>query len=137
MPFLVHNFGTFGLHLTWDVFDFGRRRATVRQRETQLAESEENLRRLKDQAAVAIERGYDKLQRTKSLVRVASEVVRLRQEGERLAQNQLAQGVTLASERRQATAASYQAQADFLQANLGYLLAWAELEQAAGRTPGF
>ena len=137
VPFLVHNFGTFGLHLTWDVFDFGRRRATVRQRETQSAESEENLRRLKEQAAVAIERAYNKLQRTKSLVRVASEVVRLRQEGERLAQNQLAQGVTLASERRQATAASYQAQADFLQANLGCLLAWAELEQAAGQTPGF
>ena len=137
VPFLVHNFGTFGFHLTWDVFDFGKRRATVRQRETQLAESEENVRRLKDKVAVDIDRSYNKLQRTKSLVRVASEVVRLRQEGERLAQNQLTQGVVLASDRSQATAASYQAQADYLQANLGYLLAWAELEQAAGRTPGF
>ena len=137
VPFLVHNFGTFGLHLTWDVFDFGRRRATVRQRETQLAEAEENVRRLKDKVAVDIDRSYNKLQRTKSLVRVASEVVRLRQEGERLAQNQLTQGVVLASDRSQATAANYQAQADYLQANLGYLLAWAELEQAAGRTPGF
>ena len=137
VPFLLRNFGTFGVNLTWDVFDFGKRRAAVREREAQLAQAEENLKRLKEEVAVAIERSYNKLERTGSLVRVANQVVKLRQESERLAQNELTQGVILASERRQATAASYQAQADFLQASLGYLLAWAELEQAAGRTPGF
>ena len=70
-------------------------------------------------------------------MQVASQVVILRQEGERLAGNQLTQGVVLMSDRRQATAATYKAQADYLQASLGYLLAWAELEQAVGRTPGF
>jgi hypothetical protein len=40
------------------------------------------------------------------------------------------------SDLRYATAASYKAQADYLQASLGYLLAWAELEQTVGRTPG-
>lgn len=29
----------------------------------------------------------------------------------------------------------YKAEADFLEASLGYLLAWAELERAVGRTP--
>jgi multidrug resistance efflux pump len=37
VPFLVHNFGTFGLALNYDVFDFGKRRAVVREREAQLA----------------------------------------------------------------------------------------------------
>ena len=137
VPFLVRNFGTFGVNLDWDVFDFGKRRAAVREREAQLAQAQENLRRMKDSVAVAIERSYNKLTRTKHLVQVASEVVSLRQESDRLAQNQLAQGVVLASERRQATAATYKAQADYLQASLGYLLAWAELEQQIGRTPGF
>ena len=136
LPFLVTNFGTFGLNLTWDVFDFGKRRAAVLEHEAQLAQSEENLRRLKDQVAVGIVRSCNKLQRTRDLVQVANQVVKLRQEGERLAGNQLTQGVALMSERRQATAAKYQAQADFLQASLGYLLAWAELEEAIGRTPG-
>jgi outer membrane protein TolC len=136
LPFLVRNFGTFGLNLSWDVFDFGKRHAAVREREAQLEQAEENLSRLKDDVAVEIERSYSKLERTKSLVQVAGEVVRLRQEGERLAQNQLVQGVVLASERSQATAARYKAQADLLQANLGYLLARAELDQAVGRTPG-
>jgi outer membrane protein TolC len=136
VPFLVRNFGTFGVNLSWDVFDFGKRRAAVREREAQLAQAEENLERLKEEVAVGIERSYNKVERTKSLVEVANQVVRLRNEGERLAQNQLTEGVVLVSERRQATAATYKAEADFLQASLGYLLAWAELEQAVGRTPG-
>ena len=137
VPFLVRNFGTFGVNLSWDVFDFGKRRAAVREREAQLAQAEENLEQLKEEVAVGIEKSYNKVERTKSLVEVANQVLRLRHEGERLAQNQLTEGVVLVSERRQATAATYKAEADFLQASLGYLLAWAELEQAVGRTPGF
>jgi outer membrane protein TolC len=137
VPFLVRNFGTFGVNLDWTVFDFGKRRSAVREREAQLQQAEENLRRLKEEVAVGIERSYNKVERTKNLVQVANEVVKLRQESERLAQNQLTQGVVLVSERRQATAATYKAEADYLQASLGYLLAWAELEQAVGHTPGF
>jgi len=136
VPFLLHNFGTFGVNLNWEVFDFGKRRSAVREREAQLAQAEENLRRLKDEVSVGIERSYNKVERTRNMVQVAKEVVKLRQESERLAQNQLTQGVILVSERRQATAASYKAQAEYLQASLGYLLAWAELEHTAGRTPG-
>jgi outer membrane protein TolC len=137
VPFLVRNFGTFGVHLSWDVFDFGKRRAELREREAQFAQSEENLQRLKEEVVVRIERSYNKVQRSRNLVQVANQVVKLRQEGERLAGNQLTHGVLLMSEQRQATAATYKAEADYLQASLGYLLAWAELEQAVGRTPGF
>ncbi len=136
VPFLVHNFGTFGVNLTWEVFDFGKRRSAVREREAQLAQADENLRRLKEEVAVGIERSYNKVERTKNLVQVANQVVKLRQEGERLALNQLKQGVVLVSDRRQAIAATSKAEADYLQASLGYLLAWAELEQGVGRTPG-
>jgi outer membrane protein TolC len=136
VPFLVHNFGTFGVSLSYDVFDFGKRRAAVRERAVQLAEAEQNVERLKEEVAVSIERSYNKVERTRSMVGVATEVAKLRQESERLATNQLAQGAVQVSERRQATSANYKAQADLLQASLGYLLARAELEQAVGRTPG-
>jgi outer membrane protein TolC len=136
VPFFVRNFGTFGINMSWEVFDFGKRRAEVRERQDQLAVAEENLRRLKEQVAVSIERSYNKMLRTRSLLEVATQVVKLRQESERLAQNQLVQGAVMVSDRRQATAATYKAQADFLQANLGYLLAWAELQEAVGITPG-
>jgi outer membrane protein TolC len=136
VPFVAHNFGTFGLTLTYDVFDFGKRRAVVREREEKLAEAQENLTRLKEAVSVRVERSYNKVERTKQMLEVANEVVRLRAEGERLAQNQLTQGVELVSNVRQASAANYKAQADLLQAQLGYLLANAELEQTIGRTPG-
>jgi outer membrane protein TolC len=136
VPFLVRNFGTFGVSLNYEVFDFGKRRSAVREREAQLAQAQENLQRLKDQVAVGIERSFNKIERTKSMVDVAKQVVMLRQESERLANNQMTQGVVLVSDHRQSTAATYKAQADYLQASLGYLLAWAELEQAVGRTPG-
>ena len=136
VPFLVHNFGTFGLNLSYDLFDFGKRRAAVREREAQLAQAEENLTRLKEQAVVVIEKSYNKLERTKNLVQVADQIVKLRQESERVVEAQVTEGVLLVSDRRQSRAATYRAEADYLQASLGYLLAWAELEQASGRTPG-
>jgi outer membrane protein TolC len=137
VPFLDHNFGTFGVSLTYDVFDFGKRRAAVGEHEVQLAEAEQNLERLKEEVAVSIQRSYDKVERTKNMVNVANQIAQLRQENERLATNQLAHGVVQVSQKMQATAANYKAQADLLQASLGYLLARAELDQAAGRTPGF
>jgi outer membrane protein TolC len=74
--------------------------------------------------------------KAKSMVDVANQVVELRRESQRLAQNQSAQGEALASALSDAAAATYKAQADFLQAKLGYLLAWAEVQQQAGMTPG-
>jgi len=136
VPFLVRNFGTVGISMNYTLWDFGKRRATVREHSAQLAEAQENLEHLKDQVAVAVERSYNKLERTKSMVNVASQVAQLRQESERLATNQAAQGVVLISDVRHATAAHYEAKAELLQARLGYLLAWAELERTLGRAPG-
>ncbi len=136
VPFLVHNFGTFGVALNYDVFDFGKRGAVVREREAQLAQARENVERLKETVSVQIERSLNKMERTKQMLRVAVEVVKLRMEGERIAENQMTQGVVLVSAQRQASAASYRAQADLLQAQLAHLFARAELEQTIGRTPG-
>ena len=136
VPFFVHNFGTVGVNLNYTLWDFGKRRAAVRERGSQLAEAEQNLERLKEEVAVAVERSYNKLERTKSMVNVATQVAQLRQESERLATNQVAQGLVLISDVRHATAANYEAKAELLQARLGYLLAWAELERTIGRAPG-
>jgi outer membrane protein TolC len=136
VPFLPRNFGTFGVLMNYDVFDFGKRRAAVREREAQLAEAQENVERLKQAVAIEIERRANKVEQTKKMLEVASEVVRLRTESERVAEHQFKEGVVLVSQRRQASAASYKAEADLLQAQLAYMLAQAELQQTIGRTPG-
>jgi outer membrane protein TolC len=136
VPFLVRNFGTVGVNMRYTLWDFGKRRAEVREHATQLAEAEQNLEHLKEQIAVEVERSYNKLERTKSMVNVAVQVAKLREESERLTTNQAAQGVVLISDVRHAAAANYKAKADLLQASLGYLLAYAELERTVGRAPG-
>jgi outer membrane protein TolC len=136
VPFLVSNFGTVGVRLSYDVFDFGKRRAAIREREAQLAEAEENLKRLKDGISAQVERTYNALERTKNLVTVADQVVALRRESERLSKNQVTEGVVTVANTLEATSATYKSQVDLLQANLNYMLAWAELKQTVGQTPG-
>ena len=136
VPFLVRNFGTVGINLNYTLWDFGKRRAEVRGHQTQLAESEQNLERLREEVAVKVERSYNKLERTRNMVNVAVQVAKLRAESERLANEQEKEGVVLISDVRHATAANFKAKADLLQANLAYLLAWAELQRTIGRTAG-
>jgi outer membrane protein TolC len=136
VPFAVPNFATVGVQLDYDVFDFGKRRAAVKEREAQLAEAEENLKRLKDSISAQVERTYNAVERTKSLVAVADQIVALRRENERLSHNQVTEGVVTVVNTLEAASATYKSQVDLLQANLNYMLAWAELKQTIGQTPG-
>lgn len=136
LAFIVTNFGTVGVQLNYDVFDFGKRRSAVRGREAQLREAEENLQRLKDSISAQVERNYNALERTKNLVAVAGQVVALRRENERLSKNQRTEGVVTTANTLEAASATYKSQVDLLQANLNYMLAWAQLKQTIGQTPG-
>jgi len=62
--------------------------------------------------------------------------VALRRESERLSHNQVTQGVVTVANTLEAASATYKSQVDLLQANLNYMLAWAELKQTVGQTPG-
>jgi outer membrane protein TolC len=136
IAFIVNNIGSVGVQLNYDVFDWGKRRAAVRERDAQLQEAEENLQRLKDSISAQVERSYNALERTKNLVAVADKVVALRRESERLSKNQVSEGVVTAANNLEAVSATYKSQVDLLQANLNYMLAWAQLKQTIGQTPG-
>ena len=42
-PFLSRNNGAFGMRMTWTMFEFGKRRGQVSEREAEVAQAEENL----------------------------------------------------------------------------------------------
>ena len=42
-PFVSPNNGVVGLHMTWTVFEFGKRRGQVSERQAEVAQAEENL----------------------------------------------------------------------------------------------
>lgn len=135
VAFLFHNYGAVGAEFTYTLFDGGKKRAVLHEREAQRAQAEENLQRLKDEAAANVARALDKIEQTRSLTSLTQQVVELRREADRIMGVQLGRGVILTSKRTEAAAALTKAQADMTRAQLGYLQSQAELEVLMGRIP--
>jgi outer membrane protein TolC len=135
IPFLVHNFGTFGVTLSYDLFDGGKREAEVRDSRTLLAQAELNLTKVEDGVAVQVEKAYDKVEQLQDLVGVAEEALKVRTEAARLADRQFEQSETLASARSEAHAKVISAEASSLEANLSLSLAQGDLIRTIGQIP--
>ena len=135
VPFLARNFGTFGFHLGYDLFDGGRKRAVKGEREAQLAQAKENLAKLTDEVELAVHSAYNKLERTQQMLKVSEEVVALRSESNRVLQQELLQGAALKSRAAMATAQEYDAKALLLQSEMDYSQAHDEFVHAMGLIP--
>jgi outer membrane protein TolC len=135
VPFLAGNFGTVGIHLTYELFDGGKKRANVAARRAQLAQAKENLARLRDEVELRVSTASNKLERTRQMVAVSQELVALRGESRRVASEQLTRGAALRSLAAASLAQELEAEALLLQSRLDYVQAAAELDQATGRTP--
>jgi outer membrane protein TolC len=135
VPFLVHNFGTFGFILSYDLFDGGRRNAEIRDSRTLLSEAELNLTKTEEEVTVRVETAYDRIEELQNMVGVAEEVLKVRVEAARLAGRQFDQNAALASAPAEAYAKSISAKASLLEANLGLSLAQSELKRTIGQIP--
>ena len=134
VPFLARNFGTFGVHFGYDLFDGGKKRATLRVRDAQLAQAKEALARITDEVEVRVQSAYNKLERTQQMIAVSRELLATRQEAKRVAAQQLEQGAYLRSQAEVATAQEFEAQTLLLQSQLDYAQAQDELTLAIGQT---
>lgn len=132
VSFAAHNVGTFGLMLSWDIWDWGKRRAVIGERRAQLSQAEKNLQRLNDAVTVELDKAYRKLENTKGMMDVAREALALQKERLRLISDQLKTSTTSFAKYNEAVAAVKKAESDELQARLGYELAVAELNRIAG-----
>ncbi len=134
VPFMARNFGTFGVHFGFDVFDSGRKKALVHERQAQLSQAKENLAKLTDEVEVSVQTAYNKLERTQQMLKVSEEVLSLRTESNRVRQQELIQGAALNSQADSATAQEYDAKALLLQSQLDYFEAHDEVIHAIGGT---
>jgi len=135
VPLLVHNFGTFGFTLSYDLFEGGRRNAEIRDSRTLLSQAELNLAKVKEEVAVQVEAAYDKVEQLQNMVGVAEEALKVRIEVARLSDRQFEQNAALASARAEAQAKAVSAKASYLEANLGLSLAQADLKRTIGQMP--
>jgi outer membrane protein TolC len=137
IPFLASNFGTLGVRLSYELFSGGRKRATLRERDVELAQAKENLARISDEVELRVQTAYNKLERTRQMIAVADELVSLRAEGRRMTLEQVARGSALPSQSLTSVAQELEAKAGMLQSQLDYLQAVAEMDDAIGRAPGY
>jgi outer membrane protein TolC len=135
VPLLVHNFGTFGFAVTYDLFDGGRRNSEIGSSRTLLSEAEVSLAKAEDELTVRVETAWDKVEQLRSMVGVAEEALAVRTEAARLADRQFEQSAALDSARAEAAAKAAAAKAALLEATLGRSLAEAELMRTIGRIP--
>lgn len=135
VPLLVHNFGTFGFSLNYDLFDGGRREAKVREARSDVRSAEVAVDKLQSEIEVQVQGIYDRIDELKQMVVVAGQVVKVRTEAARLADRQFEQNAALGSARSQAHADLTTAAASLLEANCGLSLAEADLKRAIGQIP--
>lgn len=131
-PFVADNVGIFGAQMTWNIFDCGFRRGVVGQKKSQLAQAEENVKRIEQRLNVEITKAYRKLEQTRTLMDVTSEALKLQRENLRLNANRLKAGTITAARYAESVAAVSKAEFDDLQANLGYRLALADVDRISG-----
>jgi outer membrane protein TolC len=135
VPFLARNFGTFGVHFGYDLFDGGRKHGVLHERQAQLAQAKENLAKLTDAVELSVDTAYNKLERTRQMLKVSEEVLALRTESNRVRQQELTRGAALNSQADAASAQEYDAKALLLQSQMDYLQAHDELLDAMGSAP--
>jgi outer membrane protein TolC len=133
VPFLAPNFGTFSVHASYDIFDGGKKRAMLRERDSQLAQSKEDLARITDEIEVKVQTAYNKLERTEQMLAVSQELLAARQEARRVSTQGLERGTHLRSQAEAAVAQESAAQTQLLQSQLEYAQAQDELNEAIGQ----
>ena len=135
VPFLARNFGTFGVHFGYDLFDGGRKRAAVDEHKAQLAQAQENLARVTEEIELRVQSAYNKLDRTRQMVAVSEELLKLRSESSRVTAQQLQEGSALRSQAAAAAARELEARTLLLQSQLDYIQARDEMTEAMGQSP--
>jgi multidrug efflux pump subunit AcrB/outer membrane protein TolC len=132
VPLLSRNNAAVGLQFKWTAFEFGKRRALVDERETQVAEAEQNLSRLRSRVQIDLEKSLRKARRADTAIAAARDSIAARTEARRVAGDQVQSGTANPSVAVEAEAALAAAQADLLDAEFGRSTALAEIARITG-----
>lgn len=131
-PFLKENIGIFGVEMTWNIFDWGKRKGEIGQRVAQQSQAKEKLAETERKIGIEIDKAFRNLDRSKQMVDVARESLSLRRENARLSENGTKAGTVTAAQHAETVAALKKAEANALQASLQYQLALAEIDRIQG-----
>jgi len=131
-PFLSRNNGAFGVHMTWTLFEFGKRRGQVSERSAEIAQAEDNLKRLKNRVRIDVEKAARALNRAETGVASAKELLAATSEARRVSSDQAEIGTANRSVFLDSEASMLSAQAELLRAEYDRSVAAANLTRLTG-----
>jgi outer membrane protein TolC len=131
-PFLSPNNGAVGLHMTWTMFEFGKRHGQVSERTAVLAQAEENLAQMRRRVQIDIEKAVRRLNRAETGLDSAKQVLTSATEARRVTSDQVEAGTANRSALLDAEAALSGAKADVLRAEYDRSVAAADLARLQG-----
>ncbi len=132
---LPKNIAYVGLELSWDIFDWGRKRQEMAARGKAVAQATDALRQTRDQVVLEVNGRLRRLEEARAQLRAAELGQEAARENARVATRQYAEQAVLLKDVLQAQAALADATSQYSQALLGAWTARAELERALGSLP--
>ncbi len=132
ISFLKEDIGMVGVQMTWNLFDWGKKREIKNQRHMQVFQANRQLENVQQITEVAISKAYRKLEQTKMMIEIASEAVNLRKELLRQGNDQLQVETITATAHLQLKTDLKDAEIQKFKAQIAYQLALAEIEKISG-----
>ncbi|MBI1752787.1 MAG: efflux RND transporter permease subunit [Acidobacteria bacterium] len=132
LPFVQANSTSYGLSLSWNIFDWGKRSGVVKQRAALVNQASSNYDHVRSRTEIDLDKLLRKLETARILAEAADEACVMNVEKARLAGNQHQAGLIPASKKAEADAEAKASEADLLAARLGLDLTRAELDRLLG-----
>ena len=123
IPLLPRDFSYIGVLVSYNIFDFGKRERTMRERTTQLAMAEGALEMTKAKVSTGVQKSFLDMERTRRILELTR----------RLATTYQVTPASYQNNDLEAKAARAKAEAELFQAELDYRMAVAQLKREIGR----
>lgn len=121
-----------GLQVSYNIVDFGRRKATLNQRLSQQKQADENRQYTSDHITGELEKAHRKARQAQSLIPIAAQAAHYRRDELKLKSDRFAAGLALKRDVLETQATLAKAEADLYAAQLSYRLALSDLYQLTG-----
>ena len=135
VPFLAHNFGTFGAVFTYNLFDGGGREAKLHDARIKLTMAQTQLKQVEDDVSIELSSAYDKAEQLEQLVGVTTQSLEAREESFRIQSERAKVDAQLASGVAAARAALTSARMNVLNSQLNLSLARNDIRRLLGARP--
>jgi outer membrane protein TolC len=135
LPFLAHNFGTFGAAFTYNLFDGGGREAKLHDARIKLTMAQTELEQVENDVRIELSSAYDKAEQLEQLLSVTTQAMQAREESFRIQSERAKVNAQLASGVAAAHAALTFAGMNVLNSRLNLYLAENDIKRRLGQRP--